>query len=415
MTNSTSTPSNETSLMGIRVFRPSHPAIAQLTQDRFVVTVTGHRMDKLGGYSSELRALEGSTPITAFRGTFGFLSNFSACTVQLDGKSYRSVEAAFQAAKTFNQKEREAIRRAKTPGEAKTLGQRVQLRPDWEAVKVKVMEGFLRQKFSKLDVQYKLLATLGRDLQEGNRHGDTFWGLVDGAGENRLGHLLMKLRQEFFAARRFEVHDPEVVLDAVAYRHVAALKAEHGDRLLVVTGMALGWDQAIANACKMLDVEFIAALPFPKQASLWPEASQKRWAGLLRFSRMIVAVGSDTLADADIRSAMQWRNEFMVDLADLVLALWDGTPGGTANCVRDADAQGKTLKNVHADWQRTLYGHGLQIGKRVATPHGAGKVLDVYEDDRIVVTLDHNPITPLVDGLTPPPWVFPVQQVQFMA
>lgn len=44
--------------------------------------------------------------------------------------------------------------------------------------------------------QAKLLATRDRMLIEGNDWGDTFWGMVDGEGENNLGKILMRVREE---------------------------------------------------------------------------------------------------------------------------------------------------------------------------------------------------------------------------
>jgi predicted NAD-dependent protein-ADP-ribosyltransferase YbiA (DUF1768 family) len=44
-----------------------------------------------------------------------------------------------------------------------------------------------------------LLATGNRPLIEGNDWGDTFWGQVDGRGENHLGELLLKIREELRA------------------------------------------------------------------------------------------------------------------------------------------------------------------------------------------------------------------------
>lgn len=40
------------------------------------------------------------------------------------------------------------------------------------------------------------MATRDRMLIEGNDWGDTFWGMVDGEGENNLGKILMRVREE---------------------------------------------------------------------------------------------------------------------------------------------------------------------------------------------------------------------------
>lgn len=73
------------------------------------------------------------------------------------------------------------------------------MRSDWEEVKLGVMEGLLREKFSDPELRRKLLATGERELVEGNDWGDSFWGVCAGRGKNHLGRLLMKLREELRA------------------------------------------------------------------------------------------------------------------------------------------------------------------------------------------------------------------------
>lgn len=70
--------------------------------------------------------------IDSFTGEYRFLSNFYPAEIELDGEVYQTLEAAFQARKTLDPGERAKIRTAKTPGEAKRLGRRVTLVPDWE-------------------------------------------------------------------------------------------------------------------------------------------------------------------------------------------------------------------------------------------------------------------------------------------
>ena len=43
---------------------------------------------------------------------------------------------------------------------------------------------------------------------------------------------------------------------------------------------------------------------------------------------------------------MQKRNEYMVDLTDKVIAVWDGSKGGTGNCVRYAEKCGKEIIRI---------------------------------------------------------------------
>jgi len=86
-----------------------------------------------------------------------------------------------------------------TPGQAKKLGKSIELRPDWEEIKIEVMRELLRQKFDitkHYDLWLELHMTKPDELVEGNWWGDTFWGVCKGKGENHLGKLLMEIRYE---------------------------------------------------------------------------------------------------------------------------------------------------------------------------------------------------------------------------
>lgn len=142
-------------------------------------------------------------PIERFAGQHAFLSNFHPTTVALDGALYPTLEHAFQAAKTTDERQRQEIRDAPTPGQAKRLGRRVDLPGDWEARRVEVMRGLLVDKFTRHpDLASRLVATGTRRLVEGNTWGDRFWGVCDGQGHNQLGRLLMEVRAQLAEATR---------------------------------------------------------------------------------------------------------------------------------------------------------------------------------------------------------------------
>lgn len=134
--------------------------------------------------------------ISQFRGKYRFLSNFFPSVVLLDGIEYQTVEHAYQAAKTFDTQARLRIRNAQGPMQAKRLGKRLKLRPDWEDQKLAVMYELLRQKFAHPHFRQMLIGTGNTTLVEGNTWGDTFWGICDNRGENNLGALLMRIRRE---------------------------------------------------------------------------------------------------------------------------------------------------------------------------------------------------------------------------
>ena len=84
-----------------------------------------------------------------------------------------------------------------SPGQAKKYGKTVELRKDWEDVKLSIMEEIIREKFIyDPDLVKMLLDTGDKELIEGNNWNDTFWGMCRGKGENHLGKILMKLREE---------------------------------------------------------------------------------------------------------------------------------------------------------------------------------------------------------------------------
>lgn len=143
--------------------------------------------------------------INSFKGDYFFLSNFYPCPVYYDGLWYLSSEAAFQAAKCADISQRKQFT-ALNASLSKALGRQVELRPDWEIVKDKVMEDILRSKFANnTDIRDRLIATYEHDLVEGNDWHDNYWGecscpdCADKRGKNRLGDLLMKIRAEYFS------------------------------------------------------------------------------------------------------------------------------------------------------------------------------------------------------------------------
>lgn len=147
--------------------------------------------------------------MASFRGQYAFLSNFYPAPVRLvfpanvgvDNAIYRTTEHAFCAAKTLDINWRIRIWQAPTPKVAKALGRKVPLRPDWEAIKLDVMLGVLRQKFAADSLKQQLLGTGDMHLVEGNEWHDNYWGsctcpACGNHGENHLGRLLMQVRNE---------------------------------------------------------------------------------------------------------------------------------------------------------------------------------------------------------------------------
>lgn len=132
-----------------------------------------------------------SLRIDHFAYEHAFLSNFSPITVTMDGVAYATVEHAYQAAKTTDIEKRWIftleVNPRLTPGQAKNLGQKIELRPDWTEVKDSIMRDLVMQKFTIADVlKKKLLQTGDAFLEEGNWWHDTYWGVCHGKLEGRV-------------------------------------------------------------------------------------------------------------------------------------------------------------------------------------------------------------------------------------
>lgn len=140
------------------------------------------------------KATNAKTAIKEFRGYYDFLSNFYAYPFIYNGRRYFNAEAAYQAQKLPTDKGREQFMAISAPA-AKKLGKTVELREDWEAIKVEVMRAVVSAKFEQnADLAKLLIATGDAHLEEGNHWGDRFWGTVNGIGQNMLGKILMEVR-----------------------------------------------------------------------------------------------------------------------------------------------------------------------------------------------------------------------------
>ena len=138
-----------------------------------------------------------SLVIDKFAGKYRFLSNFYTCPVRYNGRDYKSAEAAYQAQKATNERDHTRIMGAETAAAAKRIGMDINLMEGWEAAKDSIMEGVVRCKFAQNpSLAAKLVSTYGALLIEGNTWGDRYWGQVRGRGQNKLGEILERVREQ---------------------------------------------------------------------------------------------------------------------------------------------------------------------------------------------------------------------------
>lgn len=299
-----------------------------------------------------------------FRGEFWFLSNMFPCPIQYNGHVFGCVESAFQAQKC---PERANDFEKLNGYAARRLGRTVKLTNDWDTNKIGIMYAILKVKFANPELAKKLLATCPQEIIEENNWGDTYWGVSHGIGENNLGKLLMKVRSEI-SSNDFKCisialtgHRPSALPGIYGYNYhnmawqtlgiafekvVKSIYKKYG-AVTLYDGMALGVDQAMA--LKFLSIKeeiqgkLIASIPCQHQDRKWLDSSKKLYYEILSAAdeKVLVTDGPYT------PRCMQVRNEYMVDHADVVIAIWNGNQhGGTFNAVSYARQKHKPVIRI---------------------------------------------------------------------
>ncbi|MBQ7225212.1 MAG: DUF1273 family protein [Clostridia bacterium] len=125
-------------------------------------------------------------------------------------------------------------------------------------------------------------------------------------------------------------------------------KLIHAGYLTFIFGVADGADTDFANAVIHLrdnegyNISLEAALPFPINPSKNPTEKTLDRITLLKMCNRV-----HTVSPYFHKGCMQKRNEFMVDRADLVLAIWNGIQkGGTWNTIKYGTKKGKAFKYI---------------------------------------------------------------------
>ena len=119
-----------------------------------------------------------------------------------------------------------------------------------------------------------------------------------------------------------------------------------------ISGMAMGCDLYFAEAAlelreKYPELSVEGAVPCPTQAERWPEPLRRRWRDILDQCDLETVVQQNY-----DRYCMLRRDRYMVDRSAAVLAVFDGTPGGTQytlNYAMDKKLAILLLDPVHPD------------------------------------------------------------------
>ena len=144
---------------------------------------------------------------------------------------------------------------------------------------------------------------------------------------------------------RYDEGDPRCL--ALKRRIADAVEAAYQEGFRhFLCGMALGCDLYFCECVLQLrqdhpDVTVEAAVPCPTQADAWPPDQRRRYA------RLVAACDYETLVSQRYGPAcMQRRDRYMVDHASLLIAAFDGSPGGTRYTVEYAMRRGVEIVDL---------------------------------------------------------------------
>lgn len=170
----------------------------------------------------------------------------------------------------------------------------------------------------------------------------------------------------------FTGHRPQKLygynMDSVEYielrsflkKAIANLIENHNAHTFIFGG-ALGIDQIAFSICEELKekyptIKLVLAKPFEHQSIKWKPVDQRQLRQQERVADEVVLV--DALADTKYYCKlngvgnyhpvkMQKRNEYMVDKSNIILSIWNGSQGGTKNCIDYAlSANSKYVFNI---------------------------------------------------------------------
>lgn len=104
--------------------------------------------------------------------------------------------------------------------------------------------------------------------------------------------------------------------------------------VLCLHGGAQGADQDAAAEWYRMGLPYVVVAPFPGQESPWPKESQARFRKVLEYAAGVYFVSDMTPTSRHNASAMLLqRNVTLCQMSDELIAVWDGSSGGTAHCV----------------------------------------------------------------------------------
>lgn len=118
----------------------------------------------------------------------------------------------------------------------------------------------------------------------------------------------------------------------------------------VISGGALGWDQAIAKASIALNIPLVLAIPCNGYSDKWPWQSQEVLDNLINKACHVELVSPGPYATWKLFQRNQWMVDQLVSRDDVLLALYNGSSGGTSSCLDYASRANVHINHVWPAW-----------------------------------------------------------------
>lgn len=116
-----------------------------------------------------------------------------------------------------------------------------------------------------------------------------------------------------------------------------------------ISGMAIGVDMICAEIVLELSQKYPhitleCAVPCKSQPDRWSESMKNRYCSILERSNKVTIIQEKYTSDC-----MHKRNRYMIECADIVIAVWDGKPSGTGYTVNYAKEKGRKVYVLNPD------------------------------------------------------------------
>lgn len=115
-----------------------------------------------------------------------------------------------------------------------------------------------------------------------------------------------------------------------------------------ISGMALGTDiwsaqTVLALKKKYPNIKLVCAIPCANHPSKWKPKDVEVWHKVVEQADYVHMVSEEEYT----AWCMDVRNRWMVDNANYVIGVWDGTKGGTYNCLKYAVKRDRTIMHLN--------------------------------------------------------------------